>query len=191
MTRGHVQAHERFAGPGHARHKHDRLPPPLAGLGDDPLHRGARDREVHGPRVAAGDVVHRVAGVERPGRFDDRGRGGIGASAPGGWGDGKKVTGKKVTVTVSATEMVTVTFFRLIQGQGDRGAEAGGIAAKRRADTVGVGRLPAAVALRGLGGTEDREDRRGMARGVEVFEVQPIVPGLLVVELVELLRPPP
>jgi len=181
---GHVQAHERFAGPGHARHKHDRLPPPLAGSGDDPLHSSARDREVHGPRVAAGDVVHRVASVERPGRLDDRGRGGIGASAPGGWGDGKKVT-----VTVSATEMVTVTFFRRIQRQRDRGAEALPIAAKRRADAVGVGRLPAAVALWGLGGTEDREDRRGVARGVEVFEVQPIVPGLLVVGLLKLLRP--
>ena len=49
VTRGHVQAHERFAGPGHARHKHDRLPPLLAGSGDDPLHRSARDCEVHGP----------------------------------------------------------------------------------------------------------------------------------------------
>jgi hypothetical protein len=52
-----------------------------------------------------------------------------------------------------------------------------------------VGRLPAAIALRGLGGTKDREERRGVARGVEVFEVQTKVPGLLVVELVELLRP--
>jgi len=171
VTRGHVQAHERFAGPGHARHKHDRLPPPLAGSGDDPLHRGARDREVHGPRVAAGDVVHRVAGVERPGRLDDRGRGGIGASAPGGWGDGGGGGA------------------RLIQGQRDRGAEAGGVAAKRRADAVGVGRLPTAVALRGVGGTEDREDRRGVARGVEVFEVEAVVPRLLVVGLLKLLRP--
>jgi len=51
-----------------------------------------------------------------------------------------------------------------------------------------MGRLPAAIALRGLGSTEDREDRRGVARGVEVLEVQPIVPGLLVVELLKLLR---
>ena len=71
VARGHVQAHERFAGPGHARHEHDRLPPPLAGSGDDPLHSGARVGEVLGPRVAAGDVVHRVAGVERPGRLDE------------------------------------------------------------------------------------------------------------------------
>jgi hypothetical protein len=63
------------------------------------------------------------------------------------------------------------------------------IAANRRADAVGVGRLPAAVALRGVGGTEDREDRRGVARGVEVFEVEAVVPGLLVVGLLKLLRP--
>ena len=184
VTRSHVQAHERFAGPGHARHKHDRLPPPLAGSGNDPLHRGARDREVHGPRVAAGDVVHRVAGVERPGRLDDRGRGGIRASAPGGWGEG---TGKGASHHFRGGNGCRHRF--LVQRQGDRGAEAGGIAAQRRADAVGVGRLPAAVALRGLGGTEDREDRRGVARGVEVLEVEAIVPGLLVVELLELLRP--
>jgi hypothetical protein len=124
VTRGQVQAHARFAGPGHARHKHDRLPPPLAGFGDDPLHRGARDREVHGPRVAAGDVVHRVAGVERPGRLDDRGRGGRGAAGPCGWRDGKKVTVTiftlGTTTPIRLVKMVTVTF--LLGDLGESGA---------------------------------------------------------------------
>ena len=52
---------------------------------------------------------------------------------------------------------------------------------------VGVGRLPAAVAVTGLRGAEDREDRRGVARAVEVFEVYTKVPGLLLVEPLELL----
>ena len=176
VPRGHVQAHERLAGPGHARHEDDRLPPPRAGVGDDPLDRGTRDREVRGPRVGPGDVVHRVAGVERTGRLDDRGRGGIGATGPGcgvdrGGGDGGGGGG------------------HLVQGQGYGPAERLAVTAKRRADAVGVGRLPAAVACGGLGGTEDREDRRGVARGVEVLEVEAVVPGLLVVELLKLLRP--
>jgi hypothetical protein len=75
VTGGHVQAHERFASPGHGRYKHDRLLPPPAGSCDDPLPCKPRDREVHGARVAMGDAVHRLAGVERPGRVDDGGCG--------------------------------------------------------------------------------------------------------------------
>ena len=50
-----------------------------------------------------------------------------------------------------------------------------------------MGRLPAAVAVAGLRGTEDREDRGGVAWGVEVFEVEAVVPGLFDVETLELL----
>jgi len=52
-----------------------------------------------------------------------------------------------------------------------------------------MGRLPAGVAPRGFRGTENREDRRGVARGVEVFEIEAVVPGLVVVGPLERLRP--
>jgi hypothetical protein len=61
-------------------------------------------------------------------------------------------------------------------------------AANRRADAVGVGRLPAAIAVAGFRSTENREDRRGVARGVEVFEVEAVIPGLFHVEPLKLLR---
>ena len=65
VPRGHVLAHERFAGSRNAGDKHDRLPPPGLRRGDDLLDAPARGGDVHGPCVAEGDVVDRVAGVER------------------------------------------------------------------------------------------------------------------------------
>ena len=90
MPRGYVQAHERFASPGHARHKHDCLSAAGFRCGDDLFDRVARCGEVHSPSIAAGDVVNRVAGVERTGRLDDRWRGRIGSRAPGGRGEAGK-----------------------------------------------------------------------------------------------------
>ena len=51
-----------------------------------------------------------------------------------------------------------------------------------------MGRLPAAIAVAGFRSTKNREDRRGVARGVEVFEVEAVIPGLFDVEPLELLR---
>ena len=126
MTRGHVQPHERFACSGHARHKHDRLPSPGLRIGDDPLDALARGGEVHGPGVAAGDVVHRVAGVERPGRLDDRGRGGIGARAPGGGvqkGASHHFRGVWRRGCITRENGGRHLFVGVFQGQADRAAE--------------------------------------------------------------------
>lgn len=62
------------------------------------------------------------------------------------------------------------------------------VAREERADAVGVGWLPAAVAVMGFRGTEDREERGGVAWGVEVLQVEPVVQSLFVVEPLELLR---
>ena len=174
MPRGHVQAHERFSSPRHARHKHDRLPAPDFCCGDDLLDRVARGGEIHSPGVATGDVVNRMPGVERPGRLDDRGRRRIGSRAPGGWVDeGAGKGGRRLC---------------LVKRQGDRLAERLRIAAKRRSHAVGMGQLPTRVAPRRLRGTEDRKDRRQVARSMKILEIEAIVPGLLVVEPFKLFR---
>ncbi len=155
-----VEPHESLSRAWDTRNEDDRLTTVGPRVHDDLLDTACGLGQVLRPGVVAGDVVHRVPAVHRPGGFDD-GRGGrVGRCPP---------TRGVERWSVSSRP----------QREADRRREAVRVRLERAANAVCVRWAPSAIRPHGPGGTKDRENWRLVARLVEILQIEPVVPRLL------------
>jgi hypothetical protein len=158
--RGDVQPDEGLAGAGDSCDEDDGLLVPRPSPLDDLLDAPRGDLEVLGTGVVARDRVDRVAGVQRTGSLDDRRRRLIGGPTPSVAVEGGLVDQR--------------------QGLVNRPFQVGDGRPSWRPHPIVMRGLPCRIPCGRPGGDEDREDRRRVAGLMEVLQVEPIVPGLVV-----------
>lgn len=155
-----IEAHQCLAGSGHASNKHNRLLASSSCSLGNLLDCCGGDTEVRSPRVATRDVSNGVPRVEAPRRLDDRGAGAVLGTAPVCWIDRLSLCGRR--------------------GVPKRLRQSGWCRATGRPHVVSRASNPGMVAATGSSSDYDGEDACLVARAVEILEVEPVVPSLVV-----------